>query len=133
MRLSRAATFWNVEGEVEPLPNATKLLKYIYEPLETHAPEDAEPFCCYLNTVIFYENRHTGSATKEITRCEHYDLAAAPSPHLLWVDGVWHEVMGGGVIWRDDRWYYRYMIDARTQRARVSNLGVTAFRAEFAR
>lgn len=131
MRLRREATFWIAEGEVESMPHASSLLKYIYEPLETHAPQDAEPYCCYLKTVIFYEGRAWGNAAKEITRCDHYDLAAAPSSHLLYIGGTWYEVSSGKVLWRNDRWYYRFTLDARTQRARIANLGVQALRAEY--
>lgn len=133
MRLSREATFWTAEGEIESVANASSLLKYIYEPLETHAPQDAEPYCCYLNTVIFYEGRAWGSAAKEMTRCKHYDLAAAPSPHLLWIKGMWYEVQGGRVLWRKEQWHYQFTLDARTQQARIANLGVKALRAEYAR
>lgn len=133
MRLSRFATLWNVEGEVESVPNATHLLKYVYQPLETHAPEDAEPWCCYFKTVIFYENRYSGSAIKEITRCDHYDLACAPSPHLLYHAGTWYEVGYGHVLWRNDQWHFRFTLDARTQTARLANLGGQALRAEYGR
>lgn len=128
MRLSREATLWNVEGDVEQVPNATHLLKYIYQTLPTHAPEDAQPYTCYFNTVIFYER---GTAT-EITRCDHYDLACAPSPHLLWFKGTWYEAQGDRVLWRNGEWQFRWTLDARTRHARLLNLGAKALREECA-
>lgn len=131
MRLSRFATLWNVEGEVEAVPNASTLVRYIYEPLETHAPEEAEAYCCYLKTVIFYE-RMAGEI-KEMTRCDHYDLACAPSPHLLYDAGTWYEASGDRVVWRNGQWHFRFRLDARTQVARILNLGLAAARSEFQR
>jgi hypothetical protein len=135
MRLSRFATLWNVEGEVEQVPNASPLMRYIYEPLKTHAPppDEAEPYCCYRNTVIFYEARREGSAIKEMTRCEHYNLAAAPAEHLVYHDGKWWEVQPDCVLWRNDQWQFRYRLDARGRIAHLLNLGHEAVRAEFAR
>lgn len=122
MRLSRFATFWVANGEVEAVPNATTLMKYIYQPLETHAPEDAEPYCCYFSTIIFYER----GTTKEITRVEHYNLACAPSPHLLWINGIWYEESTGRVIWRNGQWHFRFTLDARTKTAKMANMGLRA-------
>jgi hypothetical protein len=135
MRLSREFTVWALEAEVEQVPNATRLLKYAYEPLETHAPppDQAEPYCCYLKTVIFYEHRYSGSAIKGITRCEHYNLATAPSPHLVDYEGLFYEVSPDQVLWRNGEWQFRYTLDARERHARLLNLGAEALRAESAK
>lgn len=134
MRISREFTVWCLEAEVEQVPNATRFLKYAYEPLKTHAPppNQAEPYCCYLNTVIFYEHRYSGSAIKEITRCEHYDLSAVPSPHLVDYQGLFYEISPSQVLWRNGEWQFRYTLDARTRHARLLNLGAEALRAEAA-
>jgi hypothetical protein len=135
MRISREFTVWALEAEVEQVPNATRFLKYAYELLETQAPppDQAEPYCCYLNTVIFYEHRYEGSAIKEITRCEHYNLASAPSPHLVEYQGLFYEITPDQVLWRNGEWQFRYTLDARERHARMLNLGADALRAEYAK
>ena len=125
MRLCRAYTLWECEAEWE---RDGKRSLIVYEPLETHAPgpEWAKPYCCYFTTVIFHDwNR------KEITRCEHYDLTAAPSPHLLYLDRRWWEVAYCKIEWRKDQWYAAWHVFDNTLLADRMNRTLTAQRAEL--
>lgn len=122
MRLSRFATLWDCTGEVVIDPESPRL-KLLYEPLATLAPEDAEPYCCYLSTIIFYER----GTRKEITRVNHYDLAAAPAPHLVNVYDRWFEATPRQVVWRAG-WHMTYTLDDRTRAARFANLGSACLR-----
>jgi hypothetical protein len=123
MRIWRHVTMWNLmEGEVTDHPDSLLNHKVVWEPLQTHAPEDAEPYCCYLSTVIFYEGRAWGNAAKEITRCTHYDLNTV-SPSLLFVENRWWEVLPGKVVWRNGQWCFMHVLAQNTREARRANLG----------
>jgi hypothetical protein len=124
MRIWRYATMWEVmQGEVTDHPEGWLNRKVIWEPLETHAPQDSSPYCCYLCTIIFYDwNR------EEITRVDHYDLNTL-SPSLLFVENQWWEVAPGQVVWRNDRWYFMHVLDRNSRHARRANLGMYALRS----
>lgn len=77
----------------------------IWEPMSVNAPgpREALPWCCYIQTVIFYTNpdRWADGRMDEIARIE---------TRLAWDDVVhfagedW-EVGGGEVKWRNGKWW----------------------------
>lgn len=91
----RVSLYWVHDAETEPGRYSGE--RVLVEPLRTDAPPTADPYCCYVNTVIFYKD-HVGG--EELDRVEYRDYASVPS--LLLVDGTWWKRAGGTVEHRDD-------------------------------
>lgn len=87
---------------------------YFYEPLPTSAPEDSQPYCCLIRTVIFYKKPWPGNL-EQIDEIEsQWDLlgqrfsdevegwtGVAP---FVWHNEQLYELGGGEVIWRNGQW-----------------------------
>lgn len=130
LRVSRVATFWNAEGEVEQMPDASIGLKYMYEQLRVDLPEkwrpylpNAKPYCWGLGEISFFARVPDAEGwfeRVEIARCQHYGFTDL-TPHLLCVEGTWYEATADQVIWRNDEWQMRFRLDARTRHAEWAN------------
>jgi hypothetical protein len=123
MRLSRFATFWEAEGEVEQMPDARPSLKYLYETLYVQPPKEAIPYCYGINSIVFHQyfSKLEGAVERrQVAECDHYDLNGL-SPNLLKIDRVWYEAQGGEVVWRNEQWQFRYRLDAKTRAAEWAN------------
>lgn len=79
----------------------------IWEPLLTDAPgpPDAEAYCCYIKTVIFYKAPHRVDANGG-----GYERWDEIETRLSWDDlvqfeGDVFEIGGGSVKWANDRWW----------------------------
>lgn len=94
---------------------------YIDEPLATTAPADARPHCCYISTVIFYDQ--TAWERGEVVELDRLEVAwnllgqrwtdqdigwAALAPFVL-CDGVLYELASAQVLRQDDRWIERWL------------------------
>jgi hypothetical protein len=123
LSLSRFATLWDAEGEVEQVPDATTKLKYMYQRLDVRrAGADAVPYCWGYHDISFFPPgwRDNKVGVPEIERVKHYGFNDL-SPHLLKVNGTWYEAGGGQVLWRNDEWQMRFTLDARTRHAEWAN------------
>ena len=77
-------------------------LATVTEVLNTAAPANAQPYCCYINTVIFYEKPY-----REIDGryAEHDSLKTVLEGNdILRADGELFELYGGEVKHIDGRW-----------------------------
>jgi hypothetical protein len=123
LSVSRFATFWNAEGELEQVPDATTKLKYMYQKLDVRrAGPDSVPYCWGYRRITFFpagwkDNKVDVLPIEEV---EHYGFNDL-SPHLLKVENVWYEAGCGEVVWRDDAWHMRFTLDARTRFATWAN------------
>lgn len=71
----------------------------IIEPLHvSNVPQSARPYCCYLSTVIFYDDHRN-----ELARIDTHDLCSVVD-QLILVDGVWYEMTSSKVEWYQGRW-----------------------------
>lgn len=123
LSVSRFATLWNAEGEVEQVPDATTKLKYMYQKLLVRwAGADAVPYCWGYRRITFFPSGWTDNkvGVLPIEEVEHYGFNDL-SPHLLRVEGVWYEAGGGTVVWRNDAWHMRFTLDSRTRHAEWAN------------
>lgn len=99
----------------------------IWEPLDTTAPREAQPYCCDLSTIIFYHKPYTldeqGTGYKEYARVESAwnmlgqrwtdaDLGWSALAPFLWHEGHVYELGCGHVVWRETQeggqWYLRH-------------------------
>ena len=77
-------------------------LATVTEVLNTTAPQNAQPYCCYINTVIFYEKPY-----REVDGryAEHDSLKTVLEGNdVLRADGELFDLLGGTVVWQDGRW-----------------------------
>lgn len=107
----------------------------IWEPLPTKAPSpaNAQPWCCYINTVIFYARPYRSSATTNIWRDgDRYRIGSKGQlvvydkveTRMIWDDVVEFEgerftVGGGEVVWRSRNGIGRRWWSRRTARREV--------------
>lgn len=97
---------------------------YFYEPLRTLAPREAKPHCCYVGTIIFYEQPYRlmpdGHSLAEFDRIEtcwnmlgerwtEQDLGFASLAPLILHAGQIDELGGGQVVWRDTGWVMEWL------------------------
>lgn len=100
-------------------------LLHIWEPLITKAPAPpkAAPYCCYIQTVIFYHYPHVVWPWPRFYRGNDGRLCVNSGPSFLQWDqiearltiddqvgfrGDVFEITGGQVLWRERRWWMRY-------------------------
>jgi hypothetical protein len=73
----------------------------IWEPLRTNASGLARPYCCYINSVIFYN-----ANCAEIDRVEYRFVPGCFGGHtLIFWRGSWWEIGSGEIKFVDDRWW----------------------------
>lgn len=124
MSLSAFAKLWRCEAEFEPEGEAGTWW-VVWEPLDTAAGEDARP-SIFGDRVCFYDR--TGNRKVE-SYVPFHDLDD-PFPNLLLLgDGVWREVLSGRVVYRDGRWYMRWLAATNTRAARMMNAGFPEYRS----
>lgn len=116
LELRRVATMWDCQADFEVEGPWTAIM---WEPLDVQAPLEAKPYCCYVDTVIFYRDR---VGYDEVARCRHHELNMA-SPSLVFLGGRWWEVGGAHVVQRDGKWHMRWHLAANTRAAREANHG----------
>lgn len=90
---------------IQPHPE-TKNWVYVWEPLNTTAPETAHPYCCYNSTVIFYED---ADKLKEIDRTEYTIRYSFRGNTILQGNGFVLQLMSGKVVWHADRWQMQWL------------------------
>lgn len=111
-----------------------KFAVLIWEPLQTKAPSPAKtsPFCCYINTVIFYHSPYIVRPPRWFKSVDGWKCKSDGSffewdrtrPRLHWDDlikyeGEIFEVQGGLVMWR---WKCCWMArEARSNTDRARN------------
>ncbi len=91
----------------------------IYEPLGVKLPETAVPYCCYLNSIIFYDHELGG---KELLRIEHHALLF-PETLILLDNGLWYEVASASCRYIAGEWTMVWSARKNTRRARMMNRG----------
>ena len=96
----------------------------IMEPLKTKAPcpDKAQPYCCYINTVIFYLKPYIVRPWHHLWTCNGKLQAEKPGGHLEEWDRVETELQwddrvefngeifiigGGSVVWERSRWWMK--------------------------
>lgn len=105
---------WTNEYQTEPYGTRGR---HFFEPLKVEAPETAQPYCCYANTVVFYED---ATCRKEVARCDskwnllgqrfNQDLEGLPGvAPFVWHEGELYELGSGDVVWHDDGWHVRWL------------------------
>ncbi len=116
------AHLYFAEGEWEPNGRCSI---YLYEPLSIEAPADARPSCCYSTEVHFYDC--TGNKFLGKVRTHSF---MGWSPTLLLVDGtgLWWEVGGGTVVYRNGRWFMRWTLYRNSREAYGANVGMLGWR-----
>ena len=97
---------------------------YFYEPINTTAPrENCQPYCCLINTVVFYKQPYTpdGKGGYQVwdrveTQFDNYgnrfteeDWGFQSLAPFVIHDGKIYEISTGQVIWRDGHWYTRWL------------------------
>ncbi len=110
----------------------------IWEPLPTKAPGPhlTRPYCCYINTVIFYvgpayvirKNGHpylSGGRWRWCKGDSFYEWGRAKDlfrwEDLVFYDGLFWEIGGGTVRWKNRRWWMHRSAVKNTRRARRAN------------
>ena len=94
MKLTAQCTRWL--GETEHFALEGESCATTWMPLDVALPADAQPFVCYLDSVIF------SLAGVEAGRATFPDLLT--TRHLLWLKHRWWEVSSAMVIYLDSRW-----------------------------
>jgi len=111
-------------------------MRYIFEPLQDvhikitnrmycpygRIPSDANPWCCYLNTVQFIKNGI------EIARAIIHEMNKVCPLLVLMQDGIWYEVTGGRCEYRDGQWMMIWLAYRNTRHAWMMNYGMPAYR-----
>lgn len=110
-------------SDVRIFPKKPWLLE-LWEPLRTKAPcpDKTQPYCCYVNTVIFYVLPWTVRPWHHFWICNGLRRSERPGTsyekwdeietRLKWDDVVsfgdeLFEVGGGSVVWRNKRWWMK--------------------------
>lgn len=74
----------------------------VTEALETNAPAHARPWCCYISTVIFYENPWRVDASDKRAWARHDEVESKiHSDDILQVGEDQFQLYGGKCIYRD--------------------------------
>jgi len=102
-------------------PRGTRGMLF-FEDLKAAAPENAQPYCCYACTVIFYKqpyqvvNGQYEEHTRAVStwdmlghRWTDQDLGWASMAPLVWHEGQVYELSGAQVIWKDGRWVKEWL------------------------
>lgn len=97
----------------------------IWEPLQTKAPRPpkAQPYCCYINTVIFYHSPYIVSPWRRHWKSAEGWKRSETGSFIQWDQietrlSIEHDIVriylqnwrltGGTVLWKNDRWWMRY-------------------------
>lgn len=93
----------------------TKHFGYFWEPLPTTAPPDAKPYCCYISTVIFYQEYYAPEIDRVETqwnllgeRWTNLDLGWSSLAPFVWNDGTLYELTPGKVVYQNGQWWMRH-------------------------
>lgn len=93
----------------------SKRFGYFWEPLNTSAPQEAHPYCCYLSTVIFYRKPYQDEIDRVETqwdllgeRWTNLDLGWSSLAPFVWHAGKLYELCPGRVIYQDGQWWMRH-------------------------
>ena len=119
LRLDRPAP--DVGDCLASSPDGSPWLLYIWEPLATKAPSPpkAAPWCCYINTVIFYHSPYIPAIGKSHWRQRDGSIRSGTlgfeewgqvQSRLTWDDivefrGEHFRCGGGAVHWQRRRWW----------------------------
>jgi hypothetical protein len=97
--------------------------RYFFEPLSTTAPADAQPYCCYTRTVIFYKKPYRSDGRGNFVKYDEVetewslfgqrwttaDIGWSALAPFVEHEGQVYELGGGEVLWRDGRWVNRWL------------------------
>ncbi len=109
--------WWVNSGEFEPDDEGSHWGVF-WEPLYVDLPESAHPSCCLGQDIVFYDK--TGNKLLK-DHVRHYGFMGA-SPHLLNLNGMWREVVGGRVEYRPNLgWYMRWSVVTNSRFAMMLN------------
>jgi hypothetical protein len=78
-------------------------LLQIVEPLPIDAPETAQPWCCYIQTVIFYEQPYRVEEGRNFASYGTVETRLG-GDDVVEFEGELFYVMGGTVSWDGARW-----------------------------
>ena len=119
-RVQRHVTLWDLDPTTVICRRKGRHEIEIDEDLDVDLSRRHQPYCCYANTVIFYETRKFGRV--EVAR-RNSVLGGGISPELYWWDGQWWELRGGRVIFSRGRWIMRHKACDNSGAARAVNFG----------
>lgn len=117
-----------------PVHTENPWLVEIWEPLTTKVPNPciARPFCCYINTVIFYLRPYVLRTHHHLWNCNGRLRAEKPGGSfeqwgrvytvITWdtaleVNGQPFDRVSGSVIWKRKRWWMRQWARRKTNAA----------------
>lgn len=102
---------WRVNsGTYEPEPES-KHWGTFWEPLNVRLGPDARPYCCLGDSIQFFDR----SGNKVLSdMVQHYAFMGL-HPHLLYLNGMWREVLGGRCEYRDGQWCMRWNVSTATK------------------
>ena len=89
---------------------------WFYEPLRVGLGEDVRVSCSLGGLVVF----HNKTGNKCLAETRHYDFMTSYK-NLLWLDGLWRQVMSGQVIFEHGEWSMRWNVATNTKWAQLLN------------
>lgn len=131
--------YWH-EGEQELDPSRPHAVT-LWEPLDTDAPEDAQPYCYLANDIDFRKPREkwppdlTGEPFEDAIcydrHVKHYETSRGfGQPVLVYVRALetWFQLGLGEVVWRKGRWCFKHQGVKNTDLAHFANAGMPGWR-----
>ena len=96
-----------------------------FEKLRAQPPRSAEPYCCYVNHVIFYRKMKFGK--DKIAECDHHRIGFPD--HVLLIGEKWYQVMSAKVVYLPKLgWHMQWSARSNTRLAALFNAGWSAYR-----
>jgi hypothetical protein len=118
--ITAAFKCWRVEsGEYTPDESMGPHWGVFWEPLQVDLPATARPSCYYNQHIVFCD-KSGNKLLKDYV--QHYDFIGA-HPNLLFLRGMWREVVNGRVEYRNGHWYMRWGVATNTKWAEALNRG----------
>lgn len=96
----------------------------VIEPLETDAPAEAGPFCCYSQTVIFYKLPYTDDGTGNYDRWDELETRLRLDD-VLNFEGDEFLISGGHIKRHNEKWVMSFSarrVEKRNQITGVLNV-----------
>ena len=126
-QISRFATlWWWDQGPITQGRSPCEML--FWERLSTSAGRHLRPWCCYINTIKFYD-RSNARVEIKAAECTHYGMGGGLSPSLIGDPrtAIWYEAGCGTVKWSRGHWWMVHPGRLNTRMAHMMNAGWPAY------